>query len=172
MVVDPIKAYVATEQKLTYPLRVLRRVLGPEATTAYVLETLTGLGPDDHRSSEAKLQLIAQLSEQVDNPIVGPALVPFLADHSDDVCWAALDVIEKIDAAGQLTDAAQQAAKVHLAQAVLEEDAVSQRMANRMASFLVAHQWTLPNAGSGCVQALREQYTVDKAGHLQSRAGK
>lgn len=140
--------------------------------SAYVLEVLERLGPDDHRSTEAKLQLIAQLGEQLDEDKVGETLVSFLADHSDDVCWAALDMIERIDAAGHLSEAARTQAQMHLGQAVTQEDTVSQRIANRMAHFLVAHQWTLPDAKLGCIQALRDQYHVDKAGHLRAHAVK
>jgi HEAT repeat protein len=170
--IAPVRAYIVSGQKLTYALRVYRRLVGEGDAVAFFLQTLEGYGPEDHRSSEAKLQLISQLAESASDPRVGPGLVPFLADHSDDVCWAALDVIEKMTATGSLSAASEAGARAHLVKAVTEEDAVSQRIAQRVAAFLAAHKWPLPTADMPFVSGLRDSFTVDKAGRLHARSAK
>jgi hypothetical protein len=170
--IEPLRGYIATEQKLTYALRAFRQLVGEAEATGFFLQVLAGYGPADHRSSEAKLQLIWQLADNTSDPRVGMGLVAFLADHSDDVSWAALDILEKMAGRGHLDGAVKAQAETHLATAVTEEDAVSQRIAQRVAAFLQAHHWALPPAGRSLVAALRDDFTVDKAGFVRTRPHK
>ncbi len=141
----PLQAYIAQGDKLTYALRAYRRIAGDEAATALFLATLAAYGPEDHRASEAKLQLVWQLSEDLGNASVLPALLPFLHDHSDDVRWAVLELIERAGTHGDI-DVRLQAELTPTLAELVAVDGASARVAQRTAEVLTQLQWTLPAA--------------------------
>ncbi|MEZ4271452.1 MAG: hypothetical protein R3C68_08485 [Myxococcota bacterium] len=92
---ESVRAYIYEEKQLTYALRVYHRLTDHQEAVRFFIEVLERYGPDDHQSAEAKLQLVWQLSEHLNDSRVLPVLVTFLSDHSDDICWAVMDLLER-----------------------------------------------------------------------------
>lgn len=168
---QPLRDYIASEEKLTYALRAYRRVAGPKEAVRYFLEVLERYGPDDYRAIEAKLQLVGQLTENLDDPAVLPALVPFLLDHSDDVRWAILDVVQRAAEAKLLTPALQATCLAQLGKLVSGEDG-SPRIGRRAAELLADHEWPLPDDTQGVMPILEDTFFLDKKHYVRRRAKK
>jgi hypothetical protein len=94
--IEPLRAYIAQDQKLTYALSALRRIEGDACALGYFIEILEKYGPEDHRGCEAKVQLLDQLMDDYQNHITQEHVLPFLFDHSDEVCWAVLSLVERV----------------------------------------------------------------------------
>ena len=75
-------------------MRALVRIVGDGVALSFFLELLQAYGPDDHRSVEAKQQLVLCCFEKqsvMQSHLASyAALAPFLSDHSDDVRLAVM----------------------------------------------------------------------------------
>lgn len=167
----PLKEYIRTEQQLTYALRAYKRIAGADAAVATFIEALEHHGPDDHRALDAKLQLVWQLAEDLEDPRVLPALVPFLDDFSDDVRWAVLDIIERAADEGRLTDELKAKVTQSLGEVVTGEDA-SLRIMGRTAEILAEREWNIPGEAESLHSHLEEDYFLDKKRFVRRRAKK
>ena len=166
----PLQDYIKTESKLTYALRALARIAGDDAAIDFFIDVLRLYGPDDHRSTEAKLQIIWQLAEHLEDPRVFSALVPFLRDHSDDVRWAVLDLLERVTEQAPLPEAAQDILG-HMSYLVCDRE-VSPRIAKRAAELLAAREWALPGDHGALAQILEETFFLDKKHFVRRRVPK
>ncbi len=166
----PLRSYIKEEKQLTYALRAYRRIAGDAEAVRYFLEVLAFFGPDDYRSSEAKLQLVLQLADGLEeDPRVLPALVPFLLDHSDDVRWAVLDLIEKRADSGKLPPELVSAASSELGKLVADDD-VGPRIARRAAEVLCAREWPAGTEAEDVATGLQETFFLDKKKFVRRRA--
>lgn len=165
-----LRDYVRHEDKLTYALRAFRRIAGDADAVTFFLDVLRAYGPDDHRSSEAKLQLVWQLSESLSGQVM-EALIPFLGDHSDDVRWAVLELTDKAADRDILTPAMQSAAAAQMLDLVVGPD-VSPRIARRTAELLAGREWTLPAGADALVSVLDEEFFLDKKRYVRRRTKK
>lgn len=100
-----LRAFLAKENHIAFAARALKRV---DSADDYVLDLVGALKakpPEDYRSTQGKVELVACLSETGD-PRVAEAVIPHLDDHGDDVQCATIDAVErlweKIGARGQL----------------------------------------------------------------------
>ena len=166
---EPLRAYLREEKQLTYALRAYRRLTDDEEAVRFFLEILQRYGPEHHRSGEAKLQIVWQLSENLDFPTVLPGLLPFLEDHSDDIRWAVLDIIERIAEEGGLSDAHIEQAVEHLGE-LLSNASTGPRIQKRAAELVHKQTWILPSPHTEIAPLLQEDYFVDKKNYLRKRA--
>lgn len=90
--IDPILRYIREKENLAYPLRLLSRLAGPEATRKYLLEILGEFTPEYDRAPEKKIDVIHAMSEYQGTDIIA-AMLPFLHDPDDDVVMACLDAL-------------------------------------------------------------------------------
>lgn len=165
---EPLREYIRGEKQLTYALRALRRIAGEGEAVAFFIDVLNDYGPDDHRGIEAKLQLVWQLSENLDDPRVMAALIPYLHDHSDDVRWVVLELLEKAADRKLLTDTA--LAQVAEALAAVVTDDASPRILQRTAELLSAREWQLPEAAEALNTLLDDEFFLDKKKFVRRRA--
>lgn len=168
---DPLREYIQGEKQLTYALRAFRRITGDEAAVGYFLEVLKKYGPDDYRSGDAKLQLVWQLSDDLRDPRVMPALAEFMLDHSDDVRWAVIDLVESADDDGRLPDEAREYAAAKLGDLVVDED-VGPRIQQRAAEVLAKREWQIPGDAELLAPTLEEAYFIDKKRFVRRRVRK
>ena len=166
-----LRSYIEDESKITYALRAYRRIAGNEAAVTFFLVVLKKYGPEDYRSSEAKLQLVWELSEHLDDERVFSSLCPFLNDHSDDVRWAILDLLERLADAKQLSAQAQEASQAALL-ALVTDASVSQRIARRTADLLSQREWQLPAGPDALNALLDDSYFLDKKRIVRRRTGR
>ena len=168
---EPLADYVRSEEQITYALRAYRRIAGDEATVAFLLGVLNHYGPDDYRSSEAKVQVIGELAHDAADPRVLPGLVPFLHDHSDEVRWAVLDLIEAAAREGRLPADLQAASAQALGAMILSDDN-RPRIERRAAELLCEHEWPVGGTGDTLPALLVDEFFIDKKRFVRRRAKK
>ena len=94
--VPPVKAFlVRSDAASSWALKILVEVLSPDEVMQVVTEELQRLGANYTRDPEKKDVLIRFLEGKQDDR-VGPVLVPFLNDMSDDVKMAALKTLASL----------------------------------------------------------------------------
>ncbi len=170
-VLEPLRDYIKGEKQLTYALRAFRRITGDPEAVRFFLEVLTSYGPDDYRSSEAKLQLVWQLSDDLADERVMPALSEFMLDHSDDVRWAVMDLVESAADEERLPEAAREHALAKLG-VLVTDDGVGPRIQQRAAELLAAREWQVPGNNDHLAAALEETYFLDKKRFVRRRVRK
>ncbi|HSW40602.1 MAG TPA: hypothetical protein VLL97_14035 [Acidobacteriota bacterium] len=90
--VEPILAYLKIEQDVTYPVQALKEIYSFERFHAALLDILKSFSSGYTRWPEAKAVMIAHLSADAFDLVVG-AVLEFLDDEDDDVCIAAIDYL-------------------------------------------------------------------------------
>ncbi|MBN1960806.1 MAG: hypothetical protein JW841_07645 [Deltaproteobacteria bacterium] len=165
----PLAEYISTQEQLSYALRAYRRIAGDEATNNFVLETLNRYGPDDYRSNEAKLQLIWEITQDIDNPNTLSNLVPFLVDHSDDVRWAVMDLCERAASENKIPDEVKENIIAKLSEIVLKDDN-RPRIERRAAQILCEQEWQVSGSEANLPATLDEDFFLDKKRYVRRRA--
>jgi HEAT repeat protein len=159
MAVEPVKHFLtASDQASSWALRILAELLPPPEVIGVCVELLHKLGAQYTRDPEKKMVLIQFLTGKND-PRIGPALLPFLEDMSDDVKIAALKGLGPLKL---------EASREPFLQLLTAEDT-----ARRVQSAAIA---ALHESGFG-VQGYRERvesllpepYFVDKSGIVKKR---
>jgi hypothetical protein len=166
---EPLQRYISSEKNLTYALRAYRGIAGDEEAVRFFLEVLRRYGPDDYRSDEAKLQLIWSLADDLDDERVTVTLVDFVLDHSDDVRWAVMDLIEQADDSKRLAAGARTRACELMATAISEDES-SPRIQRRVAELLAKREWQVPGDFDALLPSLDEVYFLDKKRFVRRRA--
>jgi len=170
-VIGPLRDFIRQEKQLTYALRAYTRLQGEEEAVRFFLEVMEKYGPEDYRGGEAKLQLVLQLQESTTDTRVIPALGPFLLDHSDDVRWAIMDMIEVAADAGSLSSEAQEALCTQLGELVMDE-AVGPRIQRRGAELVCKREWQILGDATELPEILDEDYFLDKKRFVRRRIKK
>ena len=165
----PLQRYICSEKQLTYALRSYRRLVDDEESVRMFIESLEKHGPEGYREADAKLQLVWQLSEDLDDKRVMPALIPFLLDHSDDIRWAVMDLLTKAHDAGQLKEDLITAIAAQLTDVVCD-DSTGPRIARRAAQLLSDQEWKVAGDVTDLPSLLIEDYFIDKKRYLRPRA--
>jgi hypothetical protein len=171
-----LEDYIRSESKLTYALRAYADIVGPEKAASFFLEVLEHYGADDYRSDEAKLQLVLQLSDAAQDAAVLRRLLPFLRDHSDDVQWAVLEIVQSTAQKPQAPSLpALQAAfaeALPILQHLLTDTGTSARIARRTAELLAEQGWALGENLQPMHALLEDAFFVDKKKIVRRRVKK
>lgn len=77
--VAPLKRFLTKAESLSWPLKMLDRVLDPADVLAMILEMLRKMDTEYERDPQRKLQLLAELETRHGDGVV-EAVTPFLAD--------------------------------------------------------------------------------------------
>ncbi|MEM1023397.1 MAG: hypothetical protein AAGD10_17005 [Myxococcota bacterium] len=152
-----IQAFIKTEKAITFPIQALQRILDEDGSRSFLIETLREKEPQDHRTTQAKVTLLAVLSESARSEDA-EAVVPYLDDHADDVQVQAIDVLEAL--------ASERAAKGALV-AVCCSDVHGPRVRRRAASALANLGWNVKADFEGFDPELKSEWKIDKSGRLQ-----
>jgi hypothetical protein len=78
--------------EVSYAILALSKLSSEQELTSILISALQARSPEDHRSSQSKMELIAALEER-EAANLGDLLIPYLDDHNDDVKCIAMDVI-------------------------------------------------------------------------------
>ena len=124
---EPVVAFLKKNSSVSWPLKMLDRIVPPEIVLAHLLELLSGMDVEYERDPERKIQLLTTLAERKD-PRVADAVVRFLADANESVRFAAVGAL-----IGQEATATHHTA---LVACLCEEDSV--RVRNRILEALSA----------------------------------
>jgi hypothetical protein len=146
---EPIHAYCARAESLTWPLKVLRQIVPPEQIVDELLTLLDQFDTEYMRNPEPKIQLISVLGEYPRNE-VREAVEPFLADVNEAV---------RFHASGTLFLLGNPESADPLITALAEEESL--RVKNRIARGLEQAGWVLPEElAKRASAALPPGYTV------------
>ena len=129
---EPIHAYCARAESLTWPLKVLRQIVPPDQIVDELLTVLDQFDTEYMRNPEPKIQLITVLGEYRVNE-VREAVEPFLADVNEAV---------RFHASGTLFSIGNPESAEPLLTALAEEESL--RVKNRIARGLEQAGWVLP----------------------------
>jgi hypothetical protein len=89
---DVLREFVIAENEVTYAITALSRLCSQAELIEILKTALLARSPEDHRSSESKMELIAALEEH-EPADLSKLLIPYLDDHHDDVKCITLDVL-------------------------------------------------------------------------------
>jgi HEAT repeat protein len=149
---EPIRAHCARAESLTWPLKVLRRIVPAEGIVDELLSVLDQFDTEYMRNPEPKIQIIGVLEEYPTDD-VREAVEPFLGDVSEPVRFAA------VTTTFAMNDARSAAALV----AALEEEE-SLRVKNRIAAGMLERGWEVPeNLRDVCSRHLPDGFRLEGA---------
>ena len=150
-----VKSFIKTEQKITFPVRALARMVSKNDTVAFLMETLKQYEPLDHRSIEQKTTLLTTLGDMVGKD-QAEIFIPYLEDHSDDVQFNAIVVLERL---------AHPDSRLPLAKVCVGEDH-AQRIQRRAAEALAKLEWSVREHYEAFNAELKQEYLLGKKGQL------
>ncbi len=88
-----LQKFVKTGNEVTHAILALSKLCVDRAEFSQILiDALKARSPEDHRSGQSKMELIASFMEH-DIPNLPDVLLPYLDDHNDDVQCIALDLV-------------------------------------------------------------------------------
>jgi HEAT repeat protein len=129
---EPIHAYCARAESLTWPLKVLRQIVPADQIVAELLTLLDQFDTEYMRNPEPKIQLITLLGEYRTEE-VREAVEPFLGDVNESV---------RFHASGTVFSIGNPESAAPLIDALVEEESL--RVKNRIARGLEQAGWVLP----------------------------
>lgn len=148
--VEPLKRFIRRSESLSWPLKMLDRVLPSEDVVVILVELLSSMDTEYERDPTRKLQLLAEF-EMRRGPTVLPAVLPFLGDVNETARFHAVNAIFAQDDAEQAKDA--------LLEALYKED--SMRTKSRLLEGLALRGWAVDAARVG---RLPDGYALDASG--------
>ncbi len=159
--VEPVRSFLTrSDTASSWALRILDAVLTPDEVMQIVTEELKRLGAEYTRDPEKK-EVLLRFVEGKQDDRVGPVLVPFLNDMSDDVKMAALKTLASLKYAP--------AKDVLLELLVTEETA--KRVQTACVQTLVETGFEVQGFREKVEKRLPEGYVVDKSGLVKKRGG-
>ncbi len=131
--IGPLAQFIGSNQTISAAIRTLAELVEQKALIELLVDTLTSYDPKDHRSIEARLQLVDALAD-LEDPRIVPAVIPYALDHDDDVRVKVIELLE----ARVTKESAEYAAVVEQFVAVLQDALASGRITRRAADALSA----------------------------------
>jgi hypothetical protein len=154
-VLGPVKSFIKTQQKITFPVRALARMVPKAEAIEFLTEVVRQYEPADHRSIEAKGTLLATLGDLAE-PSQAPLFIPYLKDHSDDVQFNVIVVLERL---------ANPEAREPFCE-VCCGDEHAQRIQRRAAEALFKLEWSVKEHYERFHPELKSEYLLGKKGLL------
>lgn len=160
--VAPVKRFIEKSEQPTWAIRALEQLVPEDDLVGHLLAVLEREGPEYTRDPEKKVILLRHLEARKD-PRIGPALVPFLEDMSEDVRSATMAVL-----------AAQAHAETRepLIQALLRaHQEHSERLRRDAVNALVATGFSVKGHTPAVQAALIAGFSIDKEGVVRAKQG-
>lgn len=156
--VEPIRAFCARAESLTWPLRILKQVVSDERYVDEILALLEVYDTDYTRNSDPKQQLVGELEGRVSDA-ARLAAERFLDDASDEVRFAALTVVFAQGSPLSVAPVSKQLAN---------EESV--RIKTRIAEGLASAKWQVPEElRAGAARALPPGFVLGGDGSVARR---
>jgi hypothetical protein len=153
VVLGPLKRYLAAADSISWPLRLLEKVVATkEEQIDVIAEVLARHEPGYERDPTKKIQLINQLGG-LKQARVAPLVVPYLADMDEGVRYAAVEtILRQGDAA---------IAREPLLEHFISDKEESLRLRIRIAEGFADHGWTLGDRRSEVEKRLPESFQIE-----------
>lgn len=91
---DVLMEFLMKANEVTYVIRCLEKLCSQEEMQGILVEALKRRIPDDYRTHQSKMELIAAL-EGYPAANLAEVILPYLHDHNDDVKCMAIDVLSQ-----------------------------------------------------------------------------
>jgi hypothetical protein len=156
--IEPVKRFLRTAETIAWPLRMLDRLLPPEAVIGELLSALEPMHLEYERDPERKLSLLATLEERTDPRIVA-AVTRFLEDVNETARFYAAGAIF----AQQESEAARDA----LLAALLREDSARTRV--RIVEGFAIRRWSAGTDRERVSRILPAGFALDPQGVVTRR---
>jgi len=89
---DVLIDFLMKANEVTYVIRCLEKICSKDEMQTILVDALRKRNPDDYRSHQAKMELIAAF-EEYDSDLTTEVALPYLRDHNDDVKCMSIDVL-------------------------------------------------------------------------------
>lgn len=156
--VAPVNAFLRKTDSISWPLKILERLVAPEEVVQSLLDLLAGMDTEYERDPEKKIQVLTALEERRDARIAD-AVARFLEDTNETVRFHAVGTVLAQAEAEQHGDA--------LLACLLAEDSV--RVRNRVLEGAAALAVTLGDHEEAVRELLPAGYAIDPKKHVLTR---
>ncbi len=147
-VIPILREFVLEKNEVNYAILTLRKLISDDQTYSKILvEALQKRSPSDHRSVQAKREIIAALSD-LKTMNFEALFVPYLEDHSDDVQALAIESLAQT----------REPSIVNKMLALLTSEEHSARVSRLAAKIIAEHK--IPVATETLSEAVREEFTI------------
>lgn len=132
--IEPLVAFLKRAESISWPLKMLERIAGPDAVIERLLELLSTMDTEYERDPQRKIQVLVELEDRRDVRIA-PAVARFLSDANETVRFhAASTLLGQADAAEH---------RSALARCIEQEESVRVRV--RILDGFVLAGWAFEN---------------------------
>ncbi|HZL19927.1 MAG TPA: HEAT repeat domain-containing protein [Polyangia bacterium] len=153
VVLPSLKKYLSTADSITWPLRLLDKVVATKEEVIAVLEeVLARHEPGYERDPTKKIQLMNHLAE-IKHPRVSPLVLPYLADMDEGVRCAAVDAL--------IGQADGPASRLPLLEHFESDKEDSLRIRLRIADGFADLGWTLGDHRAAVEKRLPEAFMIE-----------
>jgi hypothetical protein len=156
---EPVVAFLRKSDSISWPLKMLDKIVPPEIVVAHLLDLLSGMDVEYERDPERKIQILNTLAERKDAR-AAEAVARFVGDSNETVRFAAVGAI-----------VGQEATAVHravLLTCLCVEDSV--RVRNRILDAFSAANISVSPDQERVRARLTAGYTLD-GGHVPRKKG-
>jgi HEAT repeat protein len=156
--VAPVVAFLKRAESISWPVKMLERIAGPETLIERLLELLATMDTEYERDPQKKIQVLAELEDRRD-PRIAPAVLRFLADTNETVRFhAACTLLGQSDASDH---------RAALAARVQHEESVRVRV--RILDGFIQKGWPIEDAPSGLIARLPTGFSLDGKGAISKK---
>jgi HEAT repeat protein len=156
--VAPVVAFLKRAESISWPVKMLERITGPETLVERLLELLATMDTEYERDPQKKIQVLAELEDRRD-PRIAPAVLRFLADTNETVRFhAACTLLGQSDASDH---------RAALAARVQHEESVRVRV--RILDGFIQKGWPIEDAPSGLIARLPTGFSLDGKGSISKK---
>jgi hypothetical protein len=151
--VPPVVAFLRKAESISWSLKILDRILGPDAVVEKLIELLAGMDTEYERDPQRKIQVLAALEDRV-NAQVAAAAVRFLEDSNETVRFHAAGAV--------LAQAEANEHKPAMLRCFCGEASV--RVRNRILDGFSAKGWDVGEMTAEVQSRLPAGYSLDRQG--------
>jgi hypothetical protein len=157
--IEPIVAFLKRAESISWPVKMLERIAGPQVVIERLLELLTVMDTEYERDPQKKIQVLVELEDRRD-PRISAAVVRFLGDANETVRFHAASTL-----LGQ-PDATEHRAA--LRKQVEQEESVRVRV--RVLDGFLQAGWEIGEASPALRARLPAGFSLDAKGKLVKKA--
>jgi HEAT repeat protein len=148
--VAPIVTFLQRAESISWPVKMLERIAGPEAVVERLLELLQAMDTEYERDPQKKIQVLVELEDRRD-PRIAAAVARFVSDANETVRFHAASTL-----LGQADAAEHRAA---LVARVEQEESVRVRV--RILDGFAQNAWAIENASAALRSKLPTGFSLD-----------
>lgn len=156
--IGPVADFLKRAESISWPIKMLERIAGPEAVIERMLELLAGMDTEYERDPQKKIQVLVELEDRRDARIA-PAVLRFLEDANETVRFHAASTLLRQDDAPEH--------KAALAARIEREESVRVRV--RILDGFIQAGWSIEGATPALRARIPAGFSLDAKGTLTKK---